>query len=143
MSYGPIELFVIGFEGNRFNGEVAPALVDLVDRGIVRIIDLLFVTKDEAGEVVGLELAELDDELRTAFDALAGATSGLMSDEDIEDVGDSLDPSSSVLVLVVEHLWAATLAEAIQASGGELIRSNHIPHDAVEAVIGARPEGVI
>ena len=137
MELGPCELLVVAFPGNQFTGEIAPALRDLVDRGIVRVIDLLFVTKDDDGEVSGFELSAVADDVRDAFEALVGEQVGLLSQEDVDDVAESLDPGSSAAILLFEHTWAAPLRAALVESGGELVGSVRIPPEAIEEVQAA------
>ena len=138
---GPVEVLMVEFPGNQFNGEIAPALAELVDSGMIRIIDLLFVTKTAQGEVLGLELADLDDDIAQAFHPQVAEVSGLLSDEDVEDLGDALDPDSSAAILVFEHVWATTFRDALVNSGGELLASIRIPKEAVDEVVAARAGG--
>ena len=133
----PVEFMVIGFEGNRFNGQVAPTLADLIDRGMIRVMDILFVTKDAAGDVAAIELADLDPEIHAAFSPVVDQVSGLVSEEDVEDIADALDPESSVVILLVEHLWAEAFATAVRSSGGELLFSTRIPVDLVDELLAA------
>lgn len=132
MSLGPIEIIVVGFPENQFTGEVAPALADLVESGIVRVVDLVFITKDDDGTVAALELSELDDEISVAYLTLVEELQGLIGEEDIEDFGDQLDPGSSIAVLVVEHVWAKSFADAVANSGGVLLDSIRIPRQVIE-----------
>lgn len=138
LDYGPVELLLIQFPGNKFNGDVAPALADLVERGEVRIIDLLFVTKDAAGEVVALELGDVDDVIGDAFGVFLGDPTGLIGDEDVADLADSLDAESSAVILLFEHVWAKRFADAVDASGGVLVQSIRIPREVVQEVAALR-----
>ena len=137
MDIGPVEILVIGFPGNKFSGEVAPALADLVESGLIKVIDLVFVTKDAKGNVVGIELSDLDEATIAAFDPHVGIPSGLVSDEDIEDIGADLEPESSAAILLFEHVWATRFRDAVLGSGGELIASIRIPKEVVDEVVGA------
>jgi uncharacterized membrane protein len=137
MSIGPVEILVVGFPGNQFTGEVAPALADLVEGGLVRVIDLVFVTKDAKGEVVGIELSDMDEAVSAAFQPHVQEPSGLLSDEDIADLGDDLEPESSAAILLFEHVWATKFRDALVESGGELIASIRIPKEVVDEVVGA------
>jgi len=130
---GPVELMVIGFAENRFTGAITPAFLDLVDRRVVRIIDMSVVVKDAAGDVTILELQEYSSELAEALLELTGEVSGLLSEEDLFDIADMLDPDSTVAILLFEHVWATGFAQAIRDAGGQLIASQRIPHDMVEA----------
>lgn len=130
---GPMELFVLGFDGNKFTGEITPALLDLVDRGIVRIIDLAIVTKDETGEALILEMQDLSDEVATAMTRLAGEISGLLSEADLSELADDMKPNSTVAVFLCEHLWATQFAAAVRSAGGMLVMSERIPGVVVDA----------
>jgi len=132
MSLGPIEIIVVGFPENRFTGEIAPALADLVESGIVRIVDLVFITKDDAGEVAALELNELDEQVSAQYVTLAAELDALIGEEDIEDFGEQLEPGSSIALLVVEHVWAKGFADAVANSGGVLLDSIRIPRDVID-----------
>jgi uncharacterized membrane protein len=131
---GPVEILVIGFPENKFNGEVAPALGELVESGLIRVIDLVFVTKDAAGDVVGIELSDVDEGTSAAFGQHVGEPSGLLSDEDIADLGEDLPENSSAAILLFEHVWATKFRDAVVDSGGELIASIRIPKEVVDAV---------
>jgi uncharacterized membrane protein len=133
MTTGPVELILIGFSENRFTGEAASALADLVDKGLIRVIDLVFVTKSEDGVGEGIELTGVDDDTRAAFEPLVDELTGLISEEDIEDLTDALDPGTSAAVLLFENVWAAAFADAVRNVGGELLFSMRVPHEVVEA----------
>lgn len=137
MDLGPVEMIVVAFPGNRFTGEVVPALQDLIDRGLIRVIDLVFVTKDADGTVAAVELSDVDPDLRAAFDPVVAELTGLVSEEDVEDLGEALDPDSSAAVLLFEHVWAGRFAEAVEGSGGELAFSMRIPRDVVAELTSA------
>jgi hypothetical protein len=132
MSLGPIEVIVVGFPENQFTGEIAPALADLVESGVVRIVDLVFITKDDDGEVAALELNELDEQVSAQYVTLAAELDALIGEEDIEDFGEQLEPGSSIALLVVEHVWAKGFADAVANSGGVLLESIRIPRDVID-----------
>src|SRR5450631_4934710 len=134
---GPIDYVVVEFPGNRMTGEAFPILVDLVDRGLIRILDLVFVRKDTDGSVVGLELKDLDGDGELDLTVFEGATSGLLGDDDIQEAGEVLQPGSSAGILVFENLWAAPFAAAVRRSGGQLVASGRIPVQAVLAALDA------
>ena len=134
---GPIDYLVLEFPGNRMTGEAFPLLVDLVDRGIVRILDLVFVRKEIDGSVVGLELTDLNGDGELDLSVFAGVSSGLVGDDDIRDAGNVLEPGSSAGILVYENLWAAPFASAVRRSGGQLVASGRIPVQAVLAALDA------
>lgn len=132
-SIAPVEYLIIGFPGNQFNGEIVPALTDLVQSGSVKILDLIFITKDEEGNVTAFEYDELDDLL--PLGAVTEESMGLLNDEDVEMAAETLEPNSSAAFLVWEDLWAARFAVAVRDSGGVFIAGERIPHDIVEAAV--------
>jgi hypothetical protein len=134
---GPIDYIVVEFPGNRMTGEAFPLLVDLVDRGLVRILDLVFVRKDTDGSVVGLELKDFDGDGELDLAVFEGVSSGLLGDDDIQEAGEVLQPGSSAGILVFENLWAAPFAAAVRRSGGQLVASGRIPVQAVLAALDA------
>jgi hypothetical protein len=137
MSLGRIEMVVISFPDSQFNGSVAPALADLIERGLVRVIDLVLLSKGSDGSVVAVELADAEDEVRQAFEPIVDELTGLISEEDQEDLGDALEDGDSAAVLLFEHLWAKDFADAVRSSGGELVFSMQVPPDVVEAALAA------
>lgn len=132
-AFAPFEFILIGFEGNHFTGDITPALADLVADGLIRLVDVAVVVKDADGTVSILEMQELSAEAATAMRELVGDVRGLLSEEDLLSVAQSLEPSSSVAALLVEHLWAHRFADAVRASGGELLMAERIPGDIVDA----------
>jgi hypothetical protein len=134
---GPIDYLVLEFPGNRMTGEAFPLLVDLVDRGIVRILDLVFVRKETDGSVVGLALTDLDGDGELDLAVFEGVSSGLVGEDDIQEAGNVLEPGSSAGILVYENLWAAPFASAIRRSGGQLVASGRIPVQALLAALDA------
>jgi len=137
MSIGPVEILVISFPGNKFNGDVAPALAELVQTGLIRVIDLVFVAKDTVGDVVAVELSELDDETGSAFRPHVEEPSGMLAEEDIEDLAADLAPGSSAAILLFEHVWATRFQKAVVDSGGELVAAIRIPKEAIDEVLAA------
>ncbi len=134
---GPIDYLVLEFPGSRMTGEAFPILVDLVDRGIVRILDLVFVSKGEDGSVVGLEIADLDGDGELDLAVFEGASSGLLGEDDIEEAGTVLAPGSSAGILVYENAWAGPFASAMRRGGGQLVASGRIPVQALLAALEA------
>jgi uncharacterized membrane protein len=134
---GPIDYLVVEFPGNRMTGEAFPLLVDLVDRGLVRILDLVFVRKDADGSLVGLELKDFDGDGELDMSVFEGASSGLLGDDDIQEAGNVLQPGSSAGILVYENVWAAPFAAAVRRSGGQLVASGRLPVQAVLAALDA------
>ena len=135
---GPVDVAVILFEGNKFNGDVAPALSDLSDSGTVRIIDLAFVRKDDDESISYAEVA--DAQVADAFERLNDTQFDLLSDEDLNEIGAGLKAGSSALVIVWENSWARRLAAAIRASHGQLISQDRIPRETVLRAIAALDE---
>ena len=132
---GPVDIVLLKFEGNKFNGEIAPALRELVVSGLVRVVDLLFVYKDADGEVGSIELAGLGADLDPVFADLDGQLGGgLLDAEDVDEVGSVLEPNTSVAVLAVENLWAIPFITAVRRAGGELIDQARVPSDVVAMV---------
>ncbi len=115
---------------------MAPHLVDLVERGLIRILDLAFIAKGEDGSVAGIELADLGGEV-AELAIFEGAASGLLSDEDIGEAGSALEPGTSAALLVFENTWAGPFAAAVRRSGGQLVASGRIPVQAVLAALDA------
>ena len=134
---GPIDYIVVEFPGSKMNGEAFPHLIDLVDRGIVRILDLVFVTKELDGSVKGIAIADFDDDGELDLAVFEGASSGLISDDDIEEAGGILEPGSSAGILVYENVWAGPFAAAVWRGGGQLVASGRIPIQAMLAALEA------
>lgn len=133
---GPIDYVLIEWPGRQPNGEVAPHLVDLVERGVIRILDVAFIAKGEDGAVAGIELADLGDgagEL-TVFE---GASSGLIGDDDITEAAAALEPGTSAALLIFENSWAAPFVGAVRRTGGQLVASGRIPAEDVLAALDA------
>jgi hypothetical protein len=139
---GPVDLAVIRFTGNRFTGEVAPALLDLVRSGTVRVLDALFVSRDTDDRLTSLEIGDLGPDMQPAFVRFADRTgAGLLDTDDVADVGRDLAPGTSALLLVFENSWVATFAGACRRAGGELVDMARIPARAVADLPGGRPIG--
>jgi len=130
---GPVDYAIIGFPGNKFRGEIAPALGDLVQAGTIRIIDVAFVGKDPNGDAVAMELTELDPEVQQALDELGIEVSGLLNEDDLMDAADALEPDSSAAMIVWENVWARKVTQAMRDAGGELLAFERLPHDVVQA----------
>ncbi|HYJ13346.1 MAG TPA: DUF6325 family protein [Thermomicrobiales bacterium] len=135
MTYGPIEFVVLKFPGNQFSGEIAPALQELVDTGIVRIIDLLFVIKDGDGNVGVVEVDGLGDAVAAVFKPLAQPEDELLSQSDGEHFGELLEPNSSAALLLFENTWAARFVQSVQDANGEVLMNERIPRDVIDAVL--------
>jgi hypothetical protein len=133
---GPIDYLLVEWPGRQPNGEAAPYLVDLVERGLIRILDLTFITKGEDGSVAGLELADLGDGA-AELSVFEGASSGLLSDDDVNEAAAALEPGTSAALLVYENSWAGPFAAAVRRSGGQLVASGRIPAEDILAALDA------
>jgi len=133
---GPIDYLVVEFPGNKMTGEGFPLLVDLVDRGIIRIIDLAFFTKAEDGSVAGINIAELSDG-QYDLAVFEGASSGLIGKDDIDEASTIIEPGSSVGILIYENVWAGPFAAELRKGGGQLVAHGRIPVQALLAALDA------
>jgi Family of unknown function (DUF6325) len=132
---GPIDYIVLEWPGRQPSGEAVPLIVDLVDRGVIRVLDVAFLAKDEDGRVAAVDLGELGPD--TGFGEFAGASSGLLGQDDMEEAAAALDPGTSAAVLVWENRWAAPVAAAMRRSGGQLVASGRVPVQAILAALDA------
>jgi uncharacterized membrane protein len=132
---GPVELAIIEFPGSKFNGEIIPALAQVVNDGIVTILDAVLVTKNDDGSIVSIEVTELDEDDAAAFDDLDGEVNGLLSDEDLELAGDVMTAGSSALLLVWENTWARRVVSAIAGAGGRLVAHDRLDAETVAAAL--------
>jgi hypothetical protein len=128
---GPISYVIAQFPGNKMTGEAFPILVDLVDRGVIRILDLVFITRADDGSTAVLELNDLDrdDNVEVDLAVFEGASSGLIGESDIAEAANAIEPGSSAGVLLFENRWAAPFAQALRRSGAELVAAGYIPQD--------------
>lgn len=134
---GPVDWIVVEFPGSRFDGSIAPTLTDLVDRGLIRILDLLMIRKDEDGAFEAFEVAELDDSEIGRIRELETAMANLLSQEDVESVAAAVEPGSTAALLVWENCWAAPFGSAVRHAGGQLVASGRIPVQALIAAVEA------
>ena len=123
---GPVDYLVVEFPGNKMTGEGFPILLDLVDRGIIRILDLMFVRKDADGSVSVLQIADFDGDGKLDLAVFEGASSGLLGDDDLADAASVIEPNSSAGVLIYENAWAAPFAAALRRGGAELVASGRV-----------------
>jgi dihydroorotase-like cyclic amidohydrolase len=133
---GPVDYIVIEWPDRQPTGEAAPIVADLVDRGIIRVLDLAFIIKAQDGTVAALEIEDLA-EMSESFKLFEGASSGLLGDDDIQEAAKALEPGTSAALLVFENRWAAPFASAIRRSGGQLVANGRIPVQAVLAALEA------
>jgi hypothetical protein len=134
---GPVDYLVIEFPGSRMTGEGLPLLVDLVDRGIIRLLDLTFVKKELDGFVRGVTIADLDEDGKLDLAVFEGASSGLLGQDDIDEASEALEPGSSAALLIYENTWAAPLATALRRGGAQLVAGGRIPVQAILAALDA------
>jgi hypothetical protein len=133
--HGPVEFVVVGFAGGRIDESLGPALREQVEKGIIRIIDLLFVQKDVDGSPRSFELSEVSDDARYAhLNGVPQTVDGLIGPEDVEQVTDALVPGTTAMIVLFEHMWLRDLRAAIEASGGLVIFDERIPGAVVDVV---------
>jgi Family of unknown function (DUF6325) len=130
---GPVEMMAVAFPGNNFTGEIVPAILELVETGVVRIIDLAFVTKDDDGTTTILEYEDFKNAPEGS--ETLSVLEELINDEDLEAFADELEPGNSVAILVWEDLWAAKLANAIRNADGQLLALERVPREAIELLL--------
>lgn len=134
---GPFEVMVVKFPGNHFSGEIVPSLRELVDKGIIKIVDVVFVQKDPESKVQAFELRELPPDELTAFESLAAESRGLLNESDVEGVADQLEPNSSAGLMVWENVWASSFAQAVRNAEGQVLVDEAIPAETVEEAMKA------
>ena len=134
MSVGPIELIAIKFPGNKFTGEIVPALAELIEQNTIRVIDIIFVRKSEDGVVDVIEISELDDDTYATYEAVIADVGGMLGEEDAQQFSGLLEANSSAAVMVFENVWATRFVEAVRNANGELIFNERIPRAVIEAL---------
>jgi hypothetical protein len=137
MSHGPLEFVEIVFPGNRFRGEIVPALKELIDTNTIRILDLAVVSKTADGEVLALEISDLDPGASEPLLDLVDDGEGWFSDEDFAVFGDNLEPNSTAALLIFENTWAARFVEAVRRAHGEVVLNERIPRAVVAELAAA------
>src|ERR1700733_5658849 len=140
MTMGPVSYTVVAFPGNQFHGAIAPEVERLVASGLVRVLDLVFVAKDEQGDTLSLECDQLDE--LAVFGELEGEVGGLVNMEDLDHVAAQLPEDNSALIIVWEDLWAKPLADAVRESGGVVVDTARIPAPLVEAALAELAEAL-
>jgi len=130
---GPVDYAIVGFPGNKFRGEIGPALAELVENETIRIIDIAFAGKDSNGDVAAMELTELDPDVQASLESAGIEVQGLLTDDDIREVGESLDPDTSIALIVWENVWARKVTQAIRDAGGVALAFERVPHEVVQA----------
>jgi hypothetical protein len=134
---GPVSYLIVEFPGNKMTGEGFPILIDLVDRGLIRILDFAFVSKDVDGSVRAVEVGDIDRDGLFDFAVFEGASSGLIDDGEVVDAGSVIEPGSSAGVLIFENRWAASFTQALRRGGAELVAAGYIPLEALAASLDA------
>ena len=133
--YGPVDFILLEFPGDRPTGPAASALLDLVDAGIVRIYDLVVVRKESDGSFSGLDLSDLDAEHLGGFSAFAGARSGLLGDDDLQQAAEAIRPGTTAALIVYENSWAIPFVAAARGAGAEVVARERIPADVLMGVL--------
>jgi hypothetical protein len=134
---GPVDWIVIEFPGSKFNGDIAPILRDYVDRKLIKVLDLLFIKKENDGSFEAFELPDLEDGEAGELRAHEAELAMLLSEQDVLDLSEAIEPGSSAAVLVWENLWAAPFGTAVRHAGGQLVASGRIPTQALLAAFEA------
>ncbi|MDQ2655248.1 MAG: DUF6325 family protein [Chloroflexota bacterium] len=137
MAFGPIEMLMIRFPGDQISGDLVPAMTELVNDGLVHIVDLLFIRKDAEGSVAVFELGDLTPDLASQYAPLLTDVTELLNDEDAYELAASLDNGSSAGIMLFENVWATRFAQAVRASSGEVLLNERIPNSVIEEVIAA------
>jgi hypothetical protein len=132
---GPIDYLVVEFPGSKMTGEGLPLLVELVDSGIIRILDLVFVKRELDGSITAVEIADFDGDGELDLAVFEGASSGLLGQDDIDEASSVIEPGSSAGILVYENVWAAPFAAALRRGGAQLVASGRIPVQAILAAL--------
>jgi hypothetical protein len=139
---GPISYLIVEFPGSRMTGEGLPILVDLVDRGLIRVLDLLFVQRDTDETLRVVDVRDIDHDGTLDLTIFEGATSGLMDEDDIAEAGSVIEPGSSAAVLIYENRWATPFVQALRRGGAQLVAAGFIPQEAIEAALDAAEASV-
>ena len=134
---GPISYLVVEFPGNKMTGDGLAALVNLVDSGLIRVLDLEFVMRETDGRVHAVELTDIDGDGELDLVVFEGANSHLLGDSDFDEAASVLEPGSSAAVLIFENRWAIPFMQGLRGSGGEVIAAGYIPQDDLVASLDA------
>jgi hypothetical protein len=134
---GPISYLIVEFPGNKMTGDGLAELVRLVDRGLIRVLDLVFATREEDGSLSAIAVADLDNDGELDLAVFEGASSGLLDDSDLADAASVIEPGCSAGILIFENRWAATFTAGLRAGGAQLVAAGYIPQDALLASLDA------
>jgi hypothetical protein len=140
LEMGPVDYLVVAFPTDRMTGEAFRLLIDLVDRGVIRILDLAFVRKDHDGSMTTLTQVDLERMQVLEAALFDGAASGLLDQTDLTEAATAMDAGTAAAVLVYENVWAAPFASALRRAGGQLVAAGHIPVQALLATLDALEE---
>src|SRR4051794_21599450 len=132
---GPISYLMVEFPGNKMTGEGLGALVDLADRGVIRILDLMFVARGADGSMTVLDVRDIDHDGQLDLAIFEGASSGLLGESDLVDAQSVLDPGSSAGILIFENRWATSFVQGLRNGGAQLVAAGYIPHDDLAAAL--------
>jgi uncharacterized protein DUF6325 len=134
---GPVSYLIVEFPGNKMKGEAFPTLVDLVDRGLIRILDLEFVTRDRDGSMRSVELRDIDHDGKFDLAIFEGTNSRLLDDSDFADAASAIEPGSSAAIMIFENHWALPFVQALRRSSAQLVAAGYIPQDTLDASVTA------
>jgi len=139
MGIAPVDYIAVAFPGNKFSGAILPEIKKLVDAGTIRVLDLVIITKDEAGNIAAIEASEASPELAASLAALGIEGKNLLGQDDFEDIGEALEPNSTCGLMVWENVWAADFAKSLRDADGILLGQGRIPAAYLEELLA---EGV-
>jgi hypothetical protein len=134
---GPVSYLIVEFPGSKMTGQAFPLLVDLVDRGLIRILDLEFVTRDADGSMRAVELRDIDHDGKFDLAIFEGTNSGLLDDSDFADAASTIEPGSSAAIMIFENHWAMPFVQALRRSSAQLVAAGYIPQDTLAAAVTA------
>jgi hypothetical protein len=143
VSIGPVELLVLKFPGDRFRGAVADSFQELVDSGLIRVIDAVFAKKSIDDGVRVFELDELEAEDTATFEPAIAEITGLLNRDDVETLTARLEPGASAAVMLFEDAWATKFRDAVAAADGEVVLAERIPRDVIDELLAAREEELV
>ena len=135
MTIGPVEYLILGFPDNKFTGQMAPELAKLIESGLVRLIDLTFISKDAEGNVSVVEYDAVEE--LAAFADVEGEVGGILTEDDIAHAAVSLEPNSSAALIIWEDTWAAPFAQAMRDANGVILEGGRIPHEFIAPALDA------
>ncbi len=132
MTIGPLEFVVIGVKGDRFTSEIVPELSSIQEKGLIRVVDLIFVRKDTDGTVKALEVHDLNDEELAAFDPIKEDLMRLLTPQDISLLTEAIPPDTSAVIVLLEHAWIVRLTESLNRADAVLLAGGMVPQAAME-----------